>query len=445
MNTTSIKRIREKDPYRLNKVMIPKIRKNIVSLIPGLIILMPVFSQEADYFMGPVRYSFINYDHNIIQLPENDTTFKKLFLRFDSLITFGTGKIQILHMGGSHIQADIYTHVMRTRLQSLSKDMNGGRGLIFPYRIARTNNPSNYSVSYTGNWKYSKSTQLNSGCKLGLTGMAVITTDSLSSITINPNKTDSTHYTFDKVRIFHEPSAYRLLAITGDSIITGQYDSINGCSVFEFSCPERLLHIRILKDTVSQDASFTLSGIDLVSNSSGVVYNSVGVNGAMLGSYLQCELYQKHLKAIRPDLIIISIGTNDGYTRRFDEDKYLNEYRELLSRTIEATPEAALMLTVPNDSYLYRRYVNPNTEKMKNIIREVAGEYHCAVWDFYTVMGGLNSSQTWFSLNLMRYDRIHFNQNGYQLKGDLLFSAFLKAWENQLADFKTFTDTNTGE
>ena len=196
---------------------------------------------------------------------------------------------------------------------------------------------------------------------------------------------------------------------------------------------------------MSQDARFALSGIDLISNSAGVVYNSVGVNGAMLGSYLRCELYQKHLRAIHPDLIIISIGTNDGYTRRFDEDKYRNEYRELLSRTLEVTPEAALILTVPNDSYLYRRYVNPNTEKMKNIIREVAAEYHCAVWDFYRVMGGLNSSQTWYSLNLMQYDRIHFNRKGYQLKGDLFFSALLKAWENQLADFKIFTDTNADD
>ena len=87
------------------------------------------------------------------------------------------------------------------------------------------------------------------------------------------------------------------------------------------------------------------------------------------------------------------------------------------------------MLTVPNDSYLYKRYVNANTAEMRKIIYRLAGEYGCAVWDFYSIMGGLNSAQAWYSLKLMQYDRIHFTRQGYALKGELFFSAFLKAWE----------------
>ena len=396
-----------------------------------------LFAQEADYFLGPVRYSFINYDNNILQLPENDTAFQQLFYHFDSLVVFGKGKIQILHMGGSHIQADIYTHVMRTRLQSLSPDMNGGRGLIFPFSIAHTNNPSNYSVRYTGNWEYSKSTQQNSSCSIGLTGMAVFTNDNLSRIIINPNTSDSTNYSFDRVRVFHEPAPYRLSAIIGNKSIPGYYDTLAGCTVFEYNEPARIFHLEIEKDSLLQNGTFTLLGVELIYNGPGVVYHSVGVNGAMLSSYLRCELYEKHLKALNPDLIIISIGTNDGYTRRFDENKYKREYRELLNKIREVVPDAALLLTVPNDSYLYRRYVNTNTEKMENIILELSREYNCAVWDFYAIMGGLNSSQTWYNLGLMRYDRIHFNKKGYRLKGELFFSAFLKAWEHQLYNFKT--------
>ncbi len=420
----------------MKKYLMRTLRINIVLSAIYLIILIPLHAQEADYFMGPLRYSFINYDSNILQLPENDSVFKHLFFRFDSLIAFGEGKIQILHLGGSHIQADVYSHVIRTHLQDLTPDMNGGRGLIFPYNMAHTNNPSNYSVAYTGNWWYCKSTQQNNGYKLGLTGMAVITNDRLSSITIDPNKTDSTHYIFDRVRVFHEPSVYNLLAITPDTIIIGHYNSIYGYSEFNYESPANVFHLKIIKDSSYQDENFALLGIELISNAPGVVYNSVGVNGSMLSSYLHCKMYGKHLKSIKPDLIIISIGTNDGYTRKFNDDKFRDEYRQLLSRTIEASPGAAILLTVPNDSYLYSRYVNTNTEKMKHIIQELAAEYNCAIWDFYTIMGGLNSAQTWYGLKLMRYDRIHFTRKGYQLQGELFFSAFLKVWEDQLNDFE---------
>ena len=98
----------------------------------------------------------------------------------------GEGKIQVVHMGGSHIQADIYTHQLRKRFQELTPDMNGGRGMIFPFKIAKTNSPYNFSVAYNGNWEYCKSTQSDRTCKLGLTGIAVSTSDSSLRMTINP-------------------------------------------------------------------------------------------------------------------------------------------------------------------------------------------------------------------------------------------------------------------
>jgi lysophospholipase L1-like esterase len=135
-----------------------------------------------------------------------------------------------------------------------------------------------------------------------------------------------------------------------------------------------------------------------------------------------------------PQLVIFSIGTNDAYTRRFDAEGYHSRYRQLLDSTRKAAPHAAMLITVPNDSYLYRKYVNRNTEKMQEIIMNLAMEYSCGVWDFYSIMGGLNSAQAWYSMHLMNYDRIHFNRQGYLLKGELFFSAFLKAWENNRTD-----------
>ena len=52
------------------------------------------------------------------------------------------GVINIVHIGDSHIQADYFSGMLRMCLQK--QFGNAGRGLIFPYKVAKTNEPYNY-------------------------------------------------------------------------------------------------------------------------------------------------------------------------------------------------------------------------------------------------------------------------------------------------------------
>jgi lysophospholipase L1-like esterase len=406
----------------------PCITHNILLFI-GLFLTILVKAQEADYYLGRQRYAFINYSLNEFQYPSDNSALNTFFLKIDSVVAKGKGKIKVVHFGGSHIQADIYTHIIRQHLQELSPDMNGGRGLIFPMKMAHMYNPSNFEVSYSGTWETCKCTDTRKSSRLGIACISVTTSDTLATIRIIPNKENSLHYTFNQVKVFHEPTQYMVFLSSADSLITGSYDIPGG---FTRLCLDKPLDTLKLYLHGPKNGSFTLQGISLDNDAPGLVYNAIGVNGAKLSSYLQCELYENQLQTIHPDLIIFSIGTNDGYTRNFDAEQYRNEYRELLQKTRKAAPEAAILLTVPNDSYLYRKYVNQNTKIMQEVIFSLAEEYNCTVWDFYSVMGGLNSSQAWRSAGLMQNDRVHFNQPGYELIGELLFSAFLKGWEQQL-------------
>jgi len=399
-------------------------------LVQLIVSQSPLAAQFSDYYLGPVKYSFINYSKNELILPERGSEFNSWIEKVSKIEEGEPEQLRIVHIGGSHIQADMYTHQIRKRFQELSPDMGGSRGLIFPYRVAKTNNPSNYQVRYIGNWTNCKNTLITDECRLGLTGMALQTSDSLASITIKINRHQDYFSEFDSVRVFHEPSNCLLSLITQKDTLSGQYDSLQACSVFNLSSPASAFRLEL--SGASDSVKFTLFGFSLDNQAPGIVYNAVGVNGAKLSSYLRCELYGRHLRAINPDLVIISIGTNDGYTRRFNKELYQGEYIELIRKTRQSVPGAAILLTVPNDSYLYRRYVNSNTELMRKIIFRIAKEYNCGIWDFYTIMGGLNSSQAWYSLGLMHTDRIHFTKKGYELKGELLYSAFLKAMDGEL-------------
>ena len=60
---------------------------------------------------------------------------------------------------------------------------------------------------------------------------------------------------------------------------------------------------------------------------------------------------------------------------------------------------------------------------------ELAKKHNAAVWDLFTIMGGLDSISQWNGFGLAQNDKIHFTREGYQLVGNLLFSAIVKSYE----------------
>ena len=392
-----------------------------------------IIAQQDYYPLETTQYSFIHSEKNTFNLFKDSTLFKNFFLKFDSLISFGNSQLRIVHIGGSHIQADMYTHRMRQRFNSFEPGITGPRGFIFPYSIAQTNNPLNYKVEYTGNWTFCKNTLRDADCMLGLSGYSVTTSDTAASIRINLNMDSTIHFEFNRLKLFYPNTRmdYKIIVKPSENCITQIRNERLGYTEYYFNEYLDSVTVQVTKSDSLQNR-FELYGMSFDSDDPGVIYNAIGVNGAKLESYLRCPLFSNHFEALKPDMVIISIGTNDGYTRRFDSDKYTLEYLQLIEKIRTTAPDAAILLTVPNDSYLYRKYINRNTAKMENIIFELSSKYNLAVWDFYSVMGGLNSVSAWYDAGLMRPDHVHFNKEGYMLKGDLLFAAFLNTWEEFL-------------
>ncbi len=391
------------------------------------------YSQQDYYPFEIKKYSFIRYDRNRFIFFNDSSEFENIFSIIDNLIISGRGQLNIVHIGGSHIQADVYTNRIRQRLQSFINGLPGPRGFIFPYRVARTNNPSNFKVNYNGMWEYCKNTQQKRNCPLGLSGYSISTFNPGSSIQIILNTDTASYYDFDRLKIFHnhDTTNFELLINDSEAVRTVSTNDSLGYTEYELERYYDKLALRFKKADSIQN-HFTIYGISFENDDPGIIYNSIGVNGAKLNSYLRCNLFSPHLKALNPDLVIISLGTNDGYTRKLNSTLYKENYQQLLKLVEQASPDAAILLTVPNDSYLYQRYINRNTEKMRSIIFDLARDNNYGVWDFYTVMGGLNSSYAWQLNGLMNSDKIHFNRKGYLFKGDLFFNAFLKAYENHL-------------
>lgn len=411
------------------------------TLVIFILLFVHKLKAQNDYPLAINYYNFIHYDKNIIKFPGDSTDFEHLFSKIDTLILNGKGKIRIVHIGGSHIQADIYSGRMRERLQTFYPGLNGGRGSVFPYRISKTNTPKSYTVHYTGEWQSCRNVERKKNCTLGLSGIALSTSDTTASITIELKKDSLVSYYFNQIKVFYKMDKKSLQPdfpeMKIDSVVN---DSILGVATYYFKKDYQSFKIKF-KQTDSIQNRFTLYDITLENDDPGFVYYAMGVNGASFPSFLKCALFENHLKATNPDLVIISLGTNDAYTTRFKPEFYRSNYQKMINRIKKILPNVAIMATVANDSYLFRRYPNKNTQLAQKVIYDVAKKNNCGVWDFYEIMGGFNSSSLWLDNKLMRKDLVHFSVQGYLLKGDLFFNAFIKSYNNYL-DAKEHKKTN---
>jgi lysophospholipase L1-like esterase len=400
-----------------------------------LSIIISLFSEfhldaQSDYPLDINFYEFIHYDKNRFIFPGDSTEFEKFFQKMDSIILLGEGKISIVHIGGSHLQADIYSGRTRQRLQEFYPGMNGGRGFVFPYKMAKTNGPLSYKVSWSGNWETCRNVELKKNCNLGLSGITAITSNPSSEINLSLKQNSDLNYTFDRVRVFHSMGNNSFLPkIDSAIVVRTELDEEHGYTLFYLDKVYEELKL-FLNKTDSVQHTFELYGMSLENDDPGIVYHSIGINGASFPSFMRCNLLDKQLQALNPDLVILSLGTNDAYTTKFKPEFYASNYEQMIRRIKNVSPNTAILCTVANDSYLFRRYPNKNTEKASEVIYQVAEKYNCGVWDFYEVMGGFNSSRQWLNENLMGRDLIHFNMEGYLLVGDLLFNAFIKSFDN---------------
>ena len=88
----------------------------------------------------PIEYmpvpSFVNETANYIHYKEQLSPF---FEKLRQLKNGEISRLHILHIGDSHLQAGFLPGELRYLLQATFG--NAGRGLVFPYQIAKTNAP----------------------------------------------------------------------------------------------------------------------------------------------------------------------------------------------------------------------------------------------------------------------------------------------------------------
>ena len=407
------------------------------------------------------------------------------FQKLSALDSLKDRKINILHIGDSHVQADIMTHILRQRFQQ--QFGNAGLGFVFPYSIIRTNGGQNVRFSSNIMWDSQKNTEVKNSNSIGLSGYSFTTKNknfvieldlrnkeyafnTLKIITPNNQrffdlatnngeiklkptqpknishkvKKGETLYgisrkyntTVNKIQQSNKLKGTNIrigatLIIPTSEIVSKQVDLTNFNvlnnvnSLFSYYTYENLeITDRIFLTPNPQSSEFSLNGIVLENNQNGIIYHSIGVNGAHFSDYNQSALFFEQIKALDPDLIIVSLGTNESFSKlsslEFQQrvDTFINSIRNNYGY-------CPLLLTSPPPSLFKRKNFNPFPLQYANTLIDKSVQNQYSVFDLYNALGGHEAMNRFISKNLIANDRIHYSASGYQEHGSLIFDALI--------------------
>lgn len=456
------------------------------------------------------NYPFIRYDLNNI---DNELQgIKRFYRKLKELENGQIRRVRVVHIGDSHIQADYFPGTVRKALQ-MSFGV-AGRGLVFPYRVAGTNTPSDiYSYSNIS-WESKRIVYPDKPLPIGISGITIRTNypEFLLKLDIKENR-EGINNDFNKVVIFHDkgehcfdyqvgisdeatvmPTAgpiasptYHIIKkgesitliarqygctaeqirmwnnLEGDIIYAGQklkikpggttsvagkinkgnrgfkdWIYIDNKSTQSYGSPfKTTLWLAKPVNSLSlwgvrrnnKQRSTTVYGVMLENTSQkGVLYHMVGVNGATYAHYLQAEYFFEQLTELRPDLVIVSLGTNDALNNAYNSRTLEDNISTFVARLNKHVPGADILLTTPADALRGDMSSNRRMEAAASVIRKTAIANGISYWNFFDVMGGAGAMRDWYSNGLAQRDRLHLTMKGYQLQGNLLHDALIKGY-----------------
>lgn len=391
-----------------------------------------------------------------ILLPVPDSSVREyaplldFFAALDSLRAGKDTVVTVVQLGDSHIQAGHYSgRMMRLMQQQFG---NAGRGWIAPFKLSRTNEPDDYFISSVlKEWVAGRCIQSNKKCPVGPGGIGIQSVSPSINLDISMAPNNGAGYSFNQAIIYRGEKSMPMLPAgkLKDSVetILGTAPCAPGvlADTFRISSLTDTLQLHSTRrqqgtNTLLPASSFknVYYGFNLTNGQPGILYHSIGVNGAMFVNYTD-ESYVRQLALLNPSLLIISLGTNETFGRRFTGSEFAGQIETFISLVKKQMPHTAILLTTPPECYKRvtvnkkRTYVrNENTERAAKAIVEVAQREGLACWDLFAATGGKSSSAKWHKAGLMGRDRIHFTKEGYQEQGLLLYRALMQTYNRYI-------------
>lgn len=375
-------------------------------------------SRKSDVNVERVEYPpYIKLDKNHIELNGADWSGVAAKLAESS-----QHHVNIVHIGDSHLQADMSTAVTRARLGN--RYGSAGRALVVPFKLAGTNEPVDYSIKTDASFEKAWLLKTPWQTTMGFTGVSIQPYTNEFTIEITAREP------FDSIAVYYTGEGLSVVRPGRQHILRPGLTTValaDTCSAVELA--------------FSASSPVAIHGFNLMRGNAGIAYHVIGNNGATYDTYNNVSNFAKDVAQLSPTLIIVSLGTNEAFGRVSDYEMKTN-MRRMIESLKQACPTAQFLLTTPSEcqrrttskgkrkrrrtSYA----VNTNVKRLRNAIIEFGQEQGIPVYDFYAVAGGDGSSNKWLQDRNMNTDRIHLLRPGYTIQGHLFTDALEEAFDN---------------
>lgn len=413
-----------------------KIRTYLV-FIHFLLVIAQVFAQQRQTLSEIEKtYPFLKAS-NAHLVHYGDSNASTCFLKkFTQLNLCGDEQISVAHFGGSHVQSGTLSRSIWRNFQSLYPDANGSPGFIFPFHLAKTNNPSHYLSESNAEFTSIRAARPSENARWGMSAITILTEDTTGYVRMNNRDNNAKYWAFNKVRIYTPlgDSCFQLYPDSTYGIISTSIDTIAGMIEWQLDSTYRELIFHWEKTDSNQHVLY-LDGVQLENDDPGITYNAMGANGNSTQSLVRSKALWPQIKYLHADLVIFGIGINDAHksSAEFKVVDYKNNYRQIIDSLRAHNPNVAFIFMTNNDSY-YRGAPNPNALRVQKVMQQLAEEYGGWVFDLFNYMGGMNASQLWHRHGLGKRDKIHFTPEGYRIHADALFQAIKYTFFNYLTN-----------
>lgn len=376
-----------------------------------------------------------------------------LYHVFNSLSAADSNVISILHLGDSHIQAGYFSMTTASLLQN--QFGYAGRGYVFPYNLAGTNGPEDYRWNSTTRWSSERVVDRNKSDVLG-PGAIVISSQNDAPTLSFAGKTDGAmDNNFRKVTLLYDAGNTNNTLVVPDATVTITPAPFPGSPTLSMATLDFLQTSQSFQARWegTGNGPFRFYGAVMENNRNGVLYHSVGINGAMYQQYNEfSNILLAEMEVLKPQLVIISLGTNEAYGGRMDPLAFRDEIDKAVTLIREQNPSVNILLTTPPDCmravrkatrkkvgkkkyktiYHTAYYPNPYISMVTQQIMGYARQHGIACWNFNAV----NKAQSSRFAGAWAPDHIHFNVRGYQLQGQLLYEALQRSYTHYLQQTK---------
>lgn len=365
--------------------------------------------------------------------PAKRDSLRRAMLRRDGMEegeeTDGILRVNILHFGDSHIQGGVIPDVIMRHLHT--RFGNAGRGMVVPHKLSGSNEPRDYAIQGVpgscGEWSVSRVVNARPTLPIGISGVSVQSSTAENRLLLCTLRTsDSLDYSFNKVRVFHGKYAP---IIEADERLSAGLSAPD--IIYDFNTDiELVTRVDTLELHTYADDKFArgpIYGFSLENGQDGVLYHAMGVNSACYLHWAKQPEVIRQSAALEPDLIVLSMGSNEAAGDHFHDDVFYREVDRFVRPLREANPAASILLTSPAQAFRNGQ-PNPNFENISRTLRRYAEEQGVAFIDIYAATGGRASAGDWADHNLMARDRIHYTAEGYRIQGLLIYNALYNAY-----------------